>query len=146
MTFSPVNFFFLTLQHESVNDPVEDGAFVVELLAALGTDALLPRDQAAEVLRGLGTDVAEQLHDDPANGCLIRAKNQVEPDLGIGILPGAGGLRQDLFVHVGSWDLQVIVGLSQLRGVLSLRHISSLTQNVGKKEKKEVRKRRLGFQ
>jgi len=66
------------LEHEVRDDAVELGALVVERLAALA-HALLARAQRAEVLDGLGHDVAVEAHDDAAGrGASYR---NVEEDL-----------------------------------------------------------------
>jgi hypothetical protein len=56
-----------TLDHELLDDAVEDGALVVEGLARLA-NALLAGAETAEVLSGLGNQVGVQLHGDAASG------------------------------------------------------------------------------
>lgn len=68
-----------TLDHELLDDAVEDGTLVVEGLARLA-DALLAGAQGAEVLGRLGDEVGVQLHGDAADG--LAAEGDVEEDAG----------------------------------------------------------------
>lgn len=77
------------LDHELLDNTVEDGALVVQGLASLA-DTLLASAEAAEVLGGLGNEVGVQLHGD-ATGRLA-ADGDIEEDTGPrGLGLGFGG-------------------------------------------------------
>lgn len=52
------------LDHEILDDPMEDYTLVVQVLASRLAEAFLPRTQRPEVLRRLGSSVHVQFEDD----------------------------------------------------------------------------------
>jgi hypothetical protein len=68
-----------TLDHELLDDAVEDGALVVQRLSGL-SNALLARAESAEVLGRLGNKVGVELHGDTADG--LAAERDVKVDAG----------------------------------------------------------------
>eukprot|EP00760_Papus_ankaliazontas_P038395 PhM_4_TR9117/c0_g1_i1/m.30734 len=79
-----------TLTHELGDDAVEDAVLEVQLLAAT-PNALLPRAQRAEVLRGAGDGIGVQLKDHATRK--TAADVHVHEDLGV----ARGGLRHCLW-------------------------------------------------
>lgn len=69
-----------TLDHELLNDAVEDGALVVQRLAKLA-EALFTGAEGAEVLSRLGDEVGVELHGDATDG--LAADGNVEEDAGV---------------------------------------------------------------
>ena len=65
------------LQHERLDDTMENGALVGEPLLA-------PHAEAPEVVGGLGDDAAEELHDDAAGG--LSGDGDIEEDDGVGFV------------------------------------------------------------
>ena len=68
-----------TLDHELLDDTMEDGALVVQRLSRLA-NTLLTSAESAEVLSSLGDKVGIELHGDAANG--LAADCEVEEDAG----------------------------------------------------------------
>lgn len=95
------------LGHKLGNDAVEDGALVVEGLAA-AAHALLAGAEGAEVLGGLGAGVLEELEGDALGGLL--ADGDVEEDDGVGLDDGEGGLVEAGLGGTEHWDLVSDVG------------------------------------
>lgn len=86
------------LDHELLDDAVEDGALVVQGRAGLA-QALLAGAQAAEVLGRLGDEVGVELHGDAAGGLV--ADGDVEEDAGVGA--GGHGARRGA-VRACMWE------------------------------------------
>lgn len=76
------------LDHELLNDTVEDGALVMQRLSGL-SNALFTCAEAAEVLGRLGDKVGVELHDDTAG--LFAANGDVEEDAGASLGHCGGG-------------------------------------------------------
>lgn len=68
-----------TLDHELLDDAVEDGALVVQRLSGL-SNALLACAEGAEVLGRLGNEVGVELHGDTADG--LAAEGDIKVDAG----------------------------------------------------------------
>lgn len=68
-----------TLDHELLDDTMEDGALVVQGLSRLA-DALFTGAESTEVLSSLGDKVGIEFHGDTANG--LAAERDIEEDAG----------------------------------------------------------------